>query len=166
MIWWTFWKVSNFQRADVLVSFDVTSLFTRVPVPETLEVVESRLRELHKLDSDPVAEITSLSTTAIMDLLRYAMDDCYFTWDKVLLKQKSVIPMGGCLSLILAILFMESLKYSVLCSAPIIPRMFFSVHLWYTDNLGWVERLISRFPCFAKCLPPSYSTNGRERKHL
>ncbi len=85
----------QFSESDVLVSFDVTSLFTRVLVLETLEVVETRLRELRELDNDPVAEITYLSTEAIMDLLRYLMDDCYFTWDKVLFKQKSGVPMGG-----------------------------------------------------------------------
>ncbi len=121
----------EFSESDVLVSFDVTSLFTRVPVPEMLQLVEKRLRELRELDSDPVTELTSLTTEAIMELLHYTMNDCFFTWDKVLYKQKRGVPMGGRLSPILAVLFMESLEYSVLCSAPIVPRLF----LRYVDDI-------------------------------
>ncbi len=39
--------------------------------------------------------------------------------------------MGGRLSPILATLFMESLEYSVLCSAPIVPKIYFR----YVDDI-------------------------------
>ncbi len=121
----------QFSEDDILVSFDVTSLFTKVPVPETLKIVEARLTEMRELESDPIAEITSLSNSAIMEILTYMLNDCYFTWDKTLYQQRSGVPMGGRLSPILATLFMESLEYSVLCSAPIVPKIYFR----YVDDI-------------------------------
>ncbi len=121
----------EFSEDDILLSFDITSLFTKVPVPETLQIVKYRLDQLRELDDDPIANLTSLSNQAIMDLLDYTLNDCYFLWDNVLFKQKSGVPMGGRLSPILATLFMESLEYSVLCSTRILPRIF----LRYVDDI-------------------------------
>ncbi len=77
----------QFSRDDILVSFDITSLFTKVPVPETLKFIEVHLAQMRELESDPISEITSLSNTAIMELLTYILYDCFFTWDKTLFKQ-------------------------------------------------------------------------------
>ncbi len=121
----------SFSKTDVLVSFDVTSLFTKVPIPETLKIVESRLEEIRQLESDPLSMVTSLTNRAIMELLGYVLADCYFTWDKTLYKQKAGVPMGGRLSPILATLYMENLEYSVLCSATKVPKLFFR----YVDDI-------------------------------
>ncbi len=114
-----------FEQEDQLLSFDVKSLFTQVPVPDVLKIVEKRLVELRELPNDPLIELTSLTNAGIMRLLTYALSDCYFTWDKTLYKQKSSLPMGGRLSPVLSNLFMEELEYQVLCAAPIIPRAYF-----------------------------------------
>ncbi len=129
----------KFGPDDIMASFDVSSLFTKVPVPETLAIVEQRLEEVRQLESDPLSQITSLTNAGIMKLLKLALEECYFTYDGLLYKQKSGLPMGGRLSPILANIFMEHFEYTVLCSSPIVPKMWF----WYVDDIFivWNKKL-------------------------
>ncbi len=48
--------IENFQfgQEDKLLSFDVESLFTRVPIKEALEVVGRRLEQMRQLSTDPI----------------------------------------------------------------------------------------------------------------
>ncbi len=121
----------QFGASDILLSFDVESLFTRVPLAETLEIVEHRLEEMRKLPDDPLLQITSMSNHAIITLLRYTLEDCFFTWDGILYQQVSGLPMAGRLSPILANICMEHLEYTVLTSALVIPRLYFR----YVDDI-------------------------------
>ncbi len=68
----------KFGESDKLISFDVSSLYTRVPVEDSLKIVEECLVELRSLPNDPVSQIMSLSTSAILKLLRLAVTQCYF----------------------------------------------------------------------------------------
>ncbi len=120
-----------FGSDDRMLSFDVRSLFTRVPVQETLEIVERRLEELRLLPDNPLAAITSMTNRAIMALLNLLLSECYFVWQDGLYKQVSGLPMGGRLSPILANLFMEDLEHRVLCSATILPKIYFR----YVDDI-------------------------------
>ena len=54
----------------MMISFDVSSLFTKVPVDEILEIVEQRLL----LDHTPEDQ----TTPSLMDLLRICMKTTYF----------------------------------------------------------------------------------------
>ncbi len=86
-----------FEPTDILASFDVSSLFTQVPVEETLLIVERRLEDMRKLKSDPIREVTTLTNRGIMKLLRLVLKECFFSWDGLLYKQSSGLPMGvGC----------------------------------------------------------------------
>ncbi len=113
------------------MSFDISSLYTRVPVEEALKIVEERLVELCSLVNDPIKEVTSLSIGGIMKLLNLAVNQCFFMWEGGLYKQKSGLPMGGRLSPILANIYMENLEYVVLCNAPILPKLYFR----YVDDV-------------------------------
>ncbi len=101
----------QFGQEDKLLSFDVKSLFTRVPVQESLDIVEKRLNEMRLLMEDPIKEIMTMSMMAIMKLLKLTLENCYFVWDGVLYKQASSLPIGGRLSPILANIFMEQLEF-------------------------------------------------------
>ncbi len=121
----------NFGESDRLISFDVRSLYTRVPVDECLNVVEDRLIELAAVPDSPLKEITSMTTNAIMKLLKLVLSQCFFTWEGTLYRQSSGLPMGGRLSPILANIYMENLEYAVLCTAPAIPKLYFR----YVDDV-------------------------------
>ncbi len=121
----------TFESDDILVSFDVTSLFTRVPVEEVLDIVESRLEDLRKLSSDPLSEITTLTNVGIMKLLRHLLSEGYFSWDGMLYRQTSGLPMGGRLSPILVNIYMEYLEHRVLCQTLARPKLFFR----YVDDI-------------------------------
>jgi hypothetical protein len=57
-------KSVNLQSSDTLVSFDVISLFTNVPVYEALQVIGNKLH-----NDDTLAERSALKVEAIMELL-------------------------------------------------------------------------------------------------
>ncbi len=114
----------HFRPEDTLVSFDVTSLHMRVPIMDTLQIVETRLTELWSQPVDILKEITTLSNKGIMKLLRHVLEQCFFSWDGVLFRQISGLPMGGRLSPILANLYIEQLEHQVLCSTLIVPHLY------------------------------------------
>jgi hypothetical protein len=57
----------NLQSLDTLVSFDVVSLFTDVPVGEAVQVVRNKLH-----NDDTLAEQSLLHVAAIMEILEFA----------------------------------------------------------------------------------------------
>ncbi len=122
---------TDLQLSDMILSFDVVSLFMLVPVRDSLRIIEQRLQELSDIPFNPVHEITSLSNHGIMTLLEHVLAHCYFTWDSTLYRQCSSLPMGGRLSPIIANLFMEELEHQVLCTALIIPKIYFC----YVDDM-------------------------------
>ncbi len=129
---------THFSSEDKLISFDVKSLYTRVPIKETLEIVWHHLEALRNWSSDVLIGITSLSNYGIMKLLDLALSNCYFTWENKLYRQVSSLLMGGRLSPILANLYMENLEYKVLCSPIPLPKLYFR----YVDDivLLWDEK--------------------------
>ena len=88
-----------------MVSFDVKSLFTRVPVQEALHVIEERLAEDETLD-----ERTQTSPTTIRRLTELCMSSTYFEFEENLYEQVDGAPIGSPLSPVLADLYMESFE--------------------------------------------------------
>ncbi len=121
----------EFGPSDTMASFDVSSLFTRVPVSETLTIVERRLESMRNLKSDPIGEITTLTNSGILQLLKLVLKECFFSWDGLLYKQSSGLPMGGRLSPVLANIFMEEFEYKVLSTTVPVPKMWFR----YVDDV-------------------------------
>ena len=63
---------------DVLISFDVVSLFTNVPVDETCNIIKQKL-----LDDISLHERTQLSVDEIIDLPKLCLSNTCFQWRDV-----------------------------------------------------------------------------------
>jgi hypothetical protein len=83
-------KSVNLQTLDPLVSFDVVSLFTNVPVDETLQVIRYKLH-----NDSTLAEPSVLQVEAIMELLEICLRTTYFHVDEKFFQQKDGKAMGS-----------------------------------------------------------------------
>ncbi len=77
-------------------------------------IVEQQLGELRVTPGNPSLEIMAMRDFAILKLLNHVQSQYFFSWDGMLFKQTSGLPMGGRLSPILAILYLEHIEYEVL----------------------------------------------------
>ena len=92
-------------KSDILVSFDVTSLFTRVPTEEAVDVICAKLQ-----DDDTLAERCELSVPCIKLLMLECLQCRYFQFERQYFVQLEGAPMGLSLSVALANGFMEALE--------------------------------------------------------
>jgi predicted GIY-YIG superfamily endonuclease len=118
-------KCVNLHRQDTLVSFDVVSLFTNVPVDEALQVIRSRLE-----DDNTLAERSVLEVEAVMELLEVCLRTTYFQVDDGFYQQKEGMAMGNSLSPIVSNIYMEHFEQLALNSAQDKP----SLWLRYVDD--------------------------------
>ena len=117
---------------EILVSFDVLSLFTCIPTHLAIEVVKERL------DFDQsLPERTNLSIQNIVALLQFVLDNNFFVFHGGHFKQIFGCPMGSPVSAILANLVMEHIEEKALSSAPNPPKWWFR---YVDDSHVCVER--------------------------
>ena len=96
---------------DFLVSLDVKSLFTCIPVPDVLRIIENLL-----LNNAVLAERTKLSVADIMSALKLCLHCTIFTFKNVLYGQICGAPMGSCISPVVANIFMGYVERQALTS--------------------------------------------------
>ena len=96
-----------------LISYDVTALFTSIPVPDAIESVQLKLSA-----DDTLSERTSLSIDKILELLKFCLDTTYFVYKIQIYKQKRGAAMGSPKSPIIANLYMEVFEERALSTAP------------------------------------------------
>jgi hypothetical protein len=80
----------NLQNGDCLVSFDVVSLFTNVPVEEVLEVMRNRLSTVPSL-----SERSPLQVGNVMELLDICVTITHFQFEDNFYQQKEGMAMGN-----------------------------------------------------------------------
>ena len=95
------------------MSFDIVSLFTKVPVDLALQIARVRLENDDTLDTR-----TGLSVASIMSLLSLCLNATYFSFRDVLYKQVFGTAMGSPVSVAVANLVMEDIESRALSSFP------------------------------------------------
>ena len=108
----------SFEGTDVLASFDVVSLFTRVPVDEALLVLSHRLQQ-----DDTLTERTSIPIPDLCNLVELCLKSTYFQFGKSFYEQVEGAAMGSPLSPVLANIFMEDFETRALETSPVKPKM-------------------------------------------
>ena len=92
---------------DILVSYDVSSLFTNVPVDETIENIAERAFEDDWFNKDHNLNITK---TDLIELLRVATKNQLFQFEGDLFEQTDGVAMGSPLGPLMANTFMCSIE--------------------------------------------------------
>ncbi|XP_047989338.1 uncharacterized protein LOC125228720 [Leguminivora glycinivorella] len=93
-------KDVKLEPDDIMVSFDVESLFTNVPVKECLEVVRTRLADNEILES-------------VMVLLRNCLEGSYFLYRQKHYLQIDGVAMGSPVAPVLANIWMEHFEANI-----------------------------------------------------
>ena len=102
---------------ECLSSYDVSALFTSVPVDPTLNIIKDLLVKDHTLKERTVMEVGD-----IILLLEFCLKNTYFSFQDQFCEQVEGAAMGSPVSPIVANLYMEYLEQKALSTAPNPPR--------------------------------------------
>ena len=101
-----------------MVSFDVESFFTNVPIEGAVKAA------LCKLENDPgLAERTNLTPAQIADLLNFVLRTTYFQYNGLIYEQKDGAAMGSPVSAVTANLYMEEFEEGAIATATYKPKI-------------------------------------------
>ena len=89
------------EEDEMLVSFDVSSLFTNVPIDEAVQVIRDRLRR-----DETLVNRTTLSPDRVTELLETCLKSTYFCYRGEFYEQREGAAMGSPVSAVVANLYM------------------------------------------------------------
>ncbi|XP_037528657.1 uncharacterized protein LOC119405905 [Rhipicephalus sanguineus] len=113
-------KDVTLSEDDAMVSFDVTSLFTSVPVDLAVATCEEALKADSGLPGRTPFDIPELS-----ELLQFCLSNTYFSYDGKIYQQTHGTAMGASISVTTANLVMEALEGKVLATFTPAPKVFY-----------------------------------------
>ena len=117
--------LSSHSSEVVFASFDVTSLFTNIPVHETIDIILDRLFKDKDFISDHYESPFALKREQVKELLQLASLDNHFLFDGKMYKQIDGVAMGSPLGPTLAMAFMCSMEERWLADCPLEIRPLF-----------------------------------------
>ena len=104
----------NISEEEELVSFDISALFTSIPVPTALDVINRLFCEhiedpevKHKYGCSFRQNTIGLEKDEVMQLLKLVLENCVFTFQDKFFKQLHGAAMGSPCSPVVANIYME-----------------------------------------------------------
>ena len=113
-------KGLTLQLGECLSSYDVTSLFTSVPIDAAYNIIKDLLEK-----DDKLHDRTVLSVQNIIELLEFCLHNTYFSFQNKFYEEVEGVAMGSPVSPIVANLYMESFERKALTSAAYLPRVWY-----------------------------------------
>ena len=110
-------KQIKLEPGECLSSYDVSALFTSVPIDPTLNIIKDLLDKDNTLKERTVMEVED-----IIILLEFCLKNTYFSFQGQFYEQVEGAAMGTPVSPIVANLYMEYLEQKALSTAPHPPR--------------------------------------------
>jgi hypothetical protein len=103
------------EKDDYIISFDVESLFTNVPIDETVEIIKNtcfrkKTGKHIKGESNYEGDLDGMRWEHFENLLRRCLQESVFTFNKKLYKQIDGVSMGSPLGPIIANIFMNDFE--------------------------------------------------------
>ena len=114
----TFICQQKIEPDEIMVSFDVTSLYTTIPIDQALLTIRDLLEHDQKL-----ADRTLLSPKQILDLLDILLRTTYFKFNGDFYQQTDGAAMGGPTSAIVSEIYMQSLETTAITTADHPPKI-------------------------------------------
>ena len=103
---------------EVMVSFDVVSLFTAIPVNKAFEYIRDKL-----INDNTLHLRTGLNTDDIISLLEFTLSNNYFVYNNCIYKQIHGCAMGSPVSPIVANLCMEVIQELAISTPSVPPKV-------------------------------------------
>ena len=120
------------ERSDLnrtlMISLDIESLFTNVPVSETIDII------LNKVYSNDSVIYNGFNRNDFCTLLKLAVEDSYFSFDDKLYRQIDGMSMGSPLGPLFANIFLSHYESEWLSNSPITPFLYRR----YVDDTLWL----------------------------
>lgn len=111
---------NNYQ----LISLDVISLFTNIPIEEALICIDNRW--------DDISQNCSVTKSEFMLAVRFVLKSTFFKFNNIIYEQTHGTPMGSPLSPVVADIFLRDLERKALDSLSFCPAFYFR----YVDDIA------------------------------
>ena len=111
-------KKIKLEEGECITSYDVSALFTSVPIPSALDIINNKLQQ----DTD-LHNRTNMTIHNIIELLDFCLNNTYFTFQGVFYQQTKGAAMGSPVSPIVANIFMEAFESRALSTAIHPPKL-------------------------------------------
>ena len=102
------------EPEEILISYDVSALFTSIPVDSALEAVKIALEE-----DDSWKEITDLTADQVLQLLDFCLSTTYFVFREQFYQQCGGCAMGSPVSPVIGNLYMKHFEKAALSTSPV-----------------------------------------------
>ena len=116
---------------ETLVSFDVSALYTNIPVPVALQVINLKISTCTNFTN-----ICKIPTEKFIKLLEFTLTNCFFCFNMKFYKQLQGATLGPPVSPVIANIYMEYFESLVIPSSPTLIKWWFR----YVDDVHSATR--------------------------